>query len=108
MAVTSLPTALIVHALAAPIFFTLVSLDYFTRFNAAKPGQTALIFAGVTIGANVLVGLPSHHGAAALTNLLGTWIPFALILAATYLTGRCLAPSPVPARAVGLAQRVME
>ena len=33
MATTSIENALIIHAIGAPIFFTIVSLIYFKKFN---------------------------------------------------------------------------
>jgi len=105
-AVAPLQTALTVHALAAPIFFILVSLVYFTRFKDATPGQTALIFAAVMIGADVLiVALLINRNLEMFTDLPGTWIPYASILAATYLTGRCLAPIPAQTRGSYPAQQ---
>ena len=44
MAATSLNTALIIHAVAAPVFFAGVSLVYFRKFNYTTPLQTAVIF----------------------------------------------------------------
>jgi hypothetical protein len=38
-----LQTALIIHAIAAPIFFALLSMSYFTRFHYTSPLQTALL-----------------------------------------------------------------
>ena len=38
-----LQTALIIHAIAAPIFFALLSMSYFQRFNYTTPLQTALL-----------------------------------------------------------------
>lgn len=91
MAVAALPTALTVHALAAPVFFVLVSLVYYARFNDTPPGQTALIFTGVVIGAYALTALVlTDHGLHVFASPLGTWAPVVLILAATYLTGRLL------------------
>jgi hypothetical protein len=46
MAVTSLQTALIVHAVGAPIFFFAVSTVYFGRFAYTTPLQTAFAFTG--------------------------------------------------------------
>jgi hypothetical protein len=37
MAITSLENALIIHAVAAPVFFSAVSRVYFRKFNAKSP-----------------------------------------------------------------------
>ncbi|MHA2101383.1 MAG: hypothetical protein ACW99A_22220, partial [Candidatus Kariarchaeaceae archaeon] len=40
-ALTTELNALIIHAIAAPIFFSLVSYNYFTKYNFTTPLQTA-------------------------------------------------------------------
>ena len=88
MATMSLQGALIVHAVGAPIFFCVVSLVYFTRFNYTTPLQTALIFVCFVIVVDFfLVALLINKSLDMFASLLGTWIPFALILASTFLTG---------------------
>jgi hypothetical protein len=88
MAVTSLNNALIIHALAAPIYFAAISWFYFRKFNYTSPMQTALIFITFVIGMDfVVVALLINQSFEMFTNLLGTWIPFALIFASTYITG---------------------
>jgi hypothetical protein len=87
-ALLPLQTALIVHAIAAPIFFALLSVSYFTRFNYTTPLQTALLFVGIVIGLDFfVVVLLILRSTEMFTSLLGTWIPFALIFASTYITG---------------------
>lgn len=49
MATMSMESALVVHAIGAPIFFTTISLVYFTKFNYTTPLQTALIFVSFVI-----------------------------------------------------------
>ncbi len=79
---------LILHAIGAPITFAVLSAIYFERFGFTSPLRTAVIFATIVVGietcvvAPVLVGDFSMFG-----DALKTWIPFALIFAATYLTG---------------------
>jgi hypothetical protein len=88
MAVTSLETTLIVHAIGAPVFFFLVSMVYFTKFNYTAPLQTAVIFLAFVIFMDAsLVALVINRSFAMFTSLLGTWIPFALIFLSTWLTG---------------------
>ncbi len=88
MSVLPIQTALVVHAIAAPVFFAFVSLVYFTRFNYTTPLTTALVFTGFVIVVDfLLVALLINHSLEMFTSLLGTWIPFALIFAATYITG---------------------
>ncbi len=88
MATTTLDNTLIVHAIGAPIFFAIVSLMYFLKFNFTTPMQTALYFVGFVIAVDlIVVALVINRSLEMFTSLLGTWIPFALIFASTYLTG---------------------
>ena len=88
MATMSLENALIVHAIGAPIFFTIISLVYFNRFNYTTPLQTALIFVSFVIVVDFFVAaLMINRSLEMFASLLGTWIPFALIFTSTYLTG---------------------
>ncbi|MBN1119619.1 MAG: hypothetical protein JXJ17_00950 [Anaerolineae bacterium] len=88
MALLPMQTTLIVHAVGAPIIFTLLSWLYFTRFNFTTPIQTAIIFTGFVVLVDFfLVALVINRSLEMFTSPLGTWIPFALIFASTYLTG---------------------
>lgn len=90
-----LQTALIIHAIAAPIFFVLLSMSYFQRFHFTTPLQTALLFVGIVIALDFfVVSLVILRSLEMFTSLLGTWIPFALIFASTYLTGLYLTRKP--------------
>jgi len=87
-ALLPMQTALIIHAIAAPIFFVLLSMSYFTRFNYTTPLQTALLFVGIVIALDFfVVSLLILRSTVMFTSILGTWIPFALIFASTYITG---------------------
>ena len=88
MATMSLDTTLIVHAIAAPIFFAILSLIYFHKFYYTSPLQTAVIFVGFVIVVDFfVVALIINRSLEMFTSLLGTWIPFALIFISTCLTG---------------------
>ena len=95
--VLSLDAALVIHAVGAPVGFALLSLLYFKRFACTTPLQTAIVFLGVVVGMDVFLVAPVLEGSYAMfASPLGTWIPFALIFAATYLTGLAVARrSPV-------------
>jgi hypothetical protein len=89
MATISIDNALIIHAIGAPIFFFIVSLIYFKKFNYSTPLQTAIIFVFFVITVDFfIVALLINKSLDMFTSLLGTWIPFALIFASTYLTGK--------------------
>jgi hypothetical protein len=88
MSLLPLGTALIVHAIAAPIYFTIISLVYFTKFRHTTPLQTASIFVGFVVLVDFfVVALLINKSMDMFTSLIGTWIPFALIFLSTYLTG---------------------
>jgi len=88
MATMSIENALIVHAIGAPIFFTVISLVYFNKFNYTTPLQTALIFVSFVIVVDFfVVALMVNRSLEMFASLLGTWIPFALIFTSTYVTG---------------------
>jgi hypothetical protein len=88
MSVTSMQTTLIIHAIAAAIYFAILSWVYFTRFNYTRPLQTALIFISFIVAGDFFVfALLINRSLAMFASLLGTWIPFALIFASTYVTG---------------------
>ncbi|MCP4606221.1 MAG: hypothetical protein GY847_37880 [Proteobacteria bacterium] len=88
MAVMSIENTLIVHAIGAPIFFATISWFYFKRFNYTTPLQTAGIFVSFVILMDFfVVALLILRTLEMFTSILGTWIPFTLIFASTYLTG---------------------
>ena len=88
MAVTTLDTALVVHAIAAPVFFGAVSVLYFSRFRYTGPLATAAVFVGfVMIVDFFFVGLLINRSLSMFSSLLGTWIPFALIFTSTLVVG---------------------
>ena len=88
MAVTSMQTTLIAHAIGAPIIFSTISWIYFTRINYTSPLRTAIIFLLVIVFMDFfLVGLIINRSLEMFTSLLGTWIPITLIFLSTYLTG---------------------
>ena len=92
MAVTTQQNALIAHALGAPLYFALVSVNYFKRFNYTSPLPTAVIFLGLVMFLDFfVVALLILKSFEMFTSLLGTWLPFALIFASTYLTGMVVA-----------------
>jgi len=88
MSITTLNNALIIHAIAAPIFFTCVSLVYFRRFNYTPPLITASIFIAVVIDLDFfVVAMLINRSFDMFSSFLGTWLPFALIFTSTFITG---------------------
>ena len=97
MAVTTLQTTLVLHAVGAPIFFFLVSWLYFRRFRYASPLQTALFFVGfVMIVDFFLVALLINRSLSMFASWLGTWLPFVLIFGSTLATGTVIKTRAMP------------
>lgn len=89
MAITDIQTTLVAHAIGAPIIFSLISWFYFKRSDFTTPLQTALLFIGIVMFIDFfLVALIINKSLEMFQNPLGTWIPFALIFLATWLTGK--------------------
>ena len=89
MAVAGVEVALVVHVIGAPIFAAAVSWNYFGRYGYTTPLQTAIVFVAFVIVVDFfLVALVIERSLEMFASPLGTWIPFALIFASTYLTGR--------------------
>jgi hypothetical protein len=94
MAATSLQTALIIHAIGAPIYFGVVSYVYFSRFGYTRPLSTAVIFVAFVMLVDFLVvALLINKSLSMFESLLGTWIPFVLIFGSTFITGTIISPS---------------
>jgi len=88
ISITTIRTTLIIHAIGAPIYFAIISLFYFKRYNYTGPLQTAIIFISfVMIVDFLVVALLINRSLAMFASALGTWIPFGLIFTSTLLTG---------------------
>lgn len=91
MAIASEETALVVHAIAAPVFAGAGSWSYFRRFGYTTPLQAAAAFLSFVILVDFfLVALVIERSLEMFASPLGTWIPFFLIFSSTYLTGRAV------------------
>jgi hypothetical protein len=88
MVLISVESALVIHAISAPIIYTTISLVYFNKFNYTRPLQTAVIFVSFVIIVDFfVVALLVNRSLEMFASPLGTWIPFALIFISTYVTG---------------------
>ena len=84
----SMQTTLVIHAIGAPVGFAVISLFYFRKFGFISPIRTAALFLSIVITLDLLLVAPVFEkNFAMFASVLGTWIPFALIFAATYVTG---------------------
>ncbi len=85
---------LIVHAIAVPIVFGILSFLYHRYFAYTRPVQTALIFtlSAMLLDAGIIAPF-AEKSYVMFTSLLGTWIPFGSIFLSTYLVGWLTLPS---------------
>lgn len=96
--------ALIVHAIGAPIGFALLSWHYHRSFGFTSPVTTASLFLAIVVALDLLVvAVVVESSLAMFRSVVGTWLPFALIFAASYGVGAAvererLAPAQRPAR----------
>jgi hypothetical protein len=89
MALSTLETTLIIHAIGAPIYFFILSYIYFRKFGYTKPIVTAAIFVGFVIVIDFFfVALIINESLDMFRNFIGTWLPFILIFTVTWLTGK--------------------
>ena len=85
---TTEQNALIIHAIGAPIFFGIVSFNYFKKHGYTSPLKTAIIVVSFVIVVDFfLVAMVINKSFDMFLSPLGTWIPFALLFTSTYLTG---------------------
>ena len=88
MAVTSMENTLILHAIGAPIVFGTIASIYFRAFNYTTPLQTATAFIAIVIFMDFfVVALLIEKSFGMFASPLGTWLPFGLSFASTYLVG---------------------
>jgi len=79
---------LLIHAVAAPIIFFVVSFFYFRRPECERPLIVAMLFDAIVVLIDFfLVALAINRSLAMFESFVGTWLPFGLIFLSTYLTG---------------------
>ena len=86
--ITTIELTLIIHAIGAPIFASIVAVLYYKKFNYTSPFWTAFIFLLFIIAMDAgLVAPVFEKSYRMFRSILGTWIPFSLICMSTYITG---------------------
>ncbi len=84
----SMQATLWIHAAVAPVAFALLTEHHFRRFPASSAVRTALAMLAIVVGLDALLVAPVFERSYAMfTSVLGTWVPFALIFAASYCAG---------------------
>jgi hypothetical protein len=80
--------ALVIHAIAAPIIFLFISLNYYRRFNYTSPLITSVIFTIFVILIDFfIVAILITKSMDMFKSFIGTWLPFILIFSSTLITG---------------------
>jgi hypothetical protein len=96
--ITSMKITLIIHAIAVPIVFGLITWLYFSKFAYTTPLQTAAIFLGIVIFMDGGIIAPFVEKSFAMftspDSFLGTWIPFFLIFMTTFIVGSMVVRKP--------------
>ncbi len=88
MNIFSLNTTLIIHLIAGPLAFAILSYIFHKKFNYTAPLITAVIFTFFVIIVDfLLVALVINKSLDMFKSLIGTWIPFILIFILTYIGG---------------------
>lgn len=88
MAVTTPARAIIIHAVAAPVIFVVISYVYFRRYFAWPPFAGAAAFLGMVVALDFfVVAWFIERSFEMFRSIAGTWLPFVLIFVSTWLTG---------------------
>ena len=88
MAATTLENALLIHAAASPLIFSVIVLVYFRRSGSWSPLAAAATFLTVVIVLDFfVVALLIEKSFAMFRSVLGTWLPFLLIFLSSWWTG---------------------
>ena len=97
LATAHLGTALVLHALAAPLIFVAVSRHYFQQPGAREPRPTAFAFVAIValLDLVVVAGL-IQRSLAMFGSIAGSWLPFLLIFVATWTTGEVMSMQSWP------------
>jgi menaquinone-dependent protoporphyrinogen oxidase len=93
LAVSSSGVAMAVHAVAAPVIFTLLATRYFRARGARDPLPTATVWTALVIGLDGLTALALRNQEM-FTSIVGTWLPFLLIFLAISFTGFLMTTMP--------------
>lgn len=87
----SLETTLVIHAVGAPMGFSIISYFYHRTFALARPVVTAAAFLSIVVALDLaVVAVFMERSFLMFRSFLGTWLPFLLIFVATYVAGQAV------------------
>lgn len=85
---TTIYMALIIHFLAAPFIFLIISNNYFHRFDYTSPLATAMLFTFIVMALDFfVVGMVIEKSLEMFESVMGTWLPFLFIFLTVWLRG---------------------
>ncbi len=88
---TLMENALIIHAVAAPVIFTMISIFYFKKVNHFSPLFIATFFLGFVVFMDiVVVATFIERDFSMFKSIIGTWVPFCTIFLSTFITGKII------------------
>jgi hypothetical protein len=94
MRLLPLQNALLLHLLAAPLIFALVSLSYLRKAPSSEPVLVAAGFTAFVMAMDfILVAWVIQKSFAMFRSTMGTWMPFAMIFISSWMTGRSMKKS---------------
>ncbi len=87
----SMENTLIIHAIAAPVIFAMISTCYFKRVNHYSPLFIATFFVGFVVFMDiVVVAILIERDFSMFKSIIGTWVPFITIFLSTFVTGKMI------------------
>jgi len=87
-AFTTLPRALLYHAVAAPVFFAAIAYSYAFWFGYLRALPAAAFFTGFVLAMDLLLVAPFvERSFAMVQSAVGFWIPVGSIFVASWIAG---------------------
>lgn len=84
----TMDTTLVIHAIGAPVGFAVLSWIYHRYFGFTRPIYTALMFLAVVVALDIFpVAIVFEQSFAMFRSVIGTWLPWVLIVASTWVVG---------------------
>jgi predicted CoA-binding protein len=110
MAWSSMTVALIAHAALAPVFFGIAAWIYHRRREAQlSPLAVAVVFVSVVIALDLfVVALLVERSLSMFASVAGTWLPFALLFAASWAVGAAVRARVADRAAPGLERLAVD
>lgn len=93
----SFTVALVLHAIAAPLFFAALAWNYFRARGARDPLPTAIAWTAVVMLLDlVILAVGLERSFAMFRSIAGTWLPLSLIFGVTWAIGAVMSTLPWP------------